>query len=235
MTTGQALGTLKVLALVLAIGLVPLAVAVAWVGQESQASDEAGVDRELGFEAREQAVALERSFSEAQNVTLLLAQNRAFRRFYERPGGRMAKIRAGGRELTEVEGALAYLERIYPGRVSEASFIDASGEENARIAGGRAVPSDRLSTAEERSPFFGPTEALAAAESIKAAPTCRRAPGVRSSPTPAPSWVPADPARAWCTSSSRWRASFARGPSPGVASRCRWWTREPGGSCSTKA
>lgn len=162
MTTGQALGTLKVLALVLAIGLVPLAVAVAWVGQESQASDEAGLDRELGFEAREQAVALERSFSEAQNVTLLLAQNRAFRRFYERPGGRMAKIRAGGRELTEVEGALAYLERIYPGRVSEASFIDASGEENARIAGGRAVPPDRLSTAEERSPFFGPTKALAA-------------------------------------------------------------------------
>jgi len=163
MTPRQALGTLKVLALVLAIGLVPLAVAAVWVGHQSQARDEAGVDRELAFEAQERAAALERSFSEVQNVTLLVAQNGAFRRLFKRPGERMAKVRAGSRELTGVEGALAFLSRLYPGRISEASFRDANGNENARVVGGRALPPDKLSTSQKGS-RLRPTEALAPGE-----------------------------------------------------------------------
>ena len=55
---------------------------------------------------------------------------------------------------------MAYLERLYPGRISEACLIDSTGTEIARVVDGTVAPAEDLSSQEASTPFFAPTLAL---------------------------------------------------------------------------
>jgi diguanylate cyclase (GGDEF)-like protein len=118
------------------------------------------LDRALTNEAREQSEKLDHYFARARSLTLVTAQNPAFRDFYAEPGARSRRIRGGGHAITETRRALAYLEKLFPGSLGEACFIDRGGAENARAVHGRLAPVSQLSPDESRNPFFAPTFAL---------------------------------------------------------------------------
>ena len=69
----------------------------------------------------------------------------------------MARATGSAREANE---AMAYLEELYPGRISEACLIDGTGTEIARVVDGTVAPASDLSTEEASAPFFAPTMAL---------------------------------------------------------------------------
>jgi diguanylate cyclase (GGDEF)-like protein len=115
---------------------------------------------DLNHDAVEQAQVLNAYFARASSVALLTAHSSAFREFYELPGARDEKVRRGGRVLDAVNSSLGYLQRLYPDRIGEACFIDASGAENARTVHGQRAGYADLSSDESRNPFFAPTFAL---------------------------------------------------------------------------
>jgi PAS domain S-box-containing protein len=159
------------MAVVLAIGVLPISVgAVVLQRRDAAAGARDALDRALVTGANEQAGALESYFARARAIDLLTAQNPAFREFYDLPGSRVAKIRAGGPVLEQTSQALAYLEQLFPGSIGEACFIDRGGPENARVVRGeRALPSE-LSPDESKNPFFAPTFALRAGQVYQARP-----------------------------------------------------------------
>ncbi|HKN56407.1 MAG TPA: hypothetical protein VJX66_28205, partial [Amycolatopsis sp.] len=63
-----------------------------------------------------------------------------------------------------------YLEKLYPGRIGEACFIDADGAENARVVRGERAAVDDLSPDESGNPFFRPTFALKQGQVYQARP-----------------------------------------------------------------
>ena len=107
--------------------------------------------------ARDQARSLETYFERAREINLLAAQNPAFRNFTQLGGDRLTNVKAAGKDITAASEALEYLERLYPGAIGEACFIDASGAENARVVGGEHAHVDELSPDESKNPFFAPT------------------------------------------------------------------------------
>ena len=144
-------------ALLLALCLLPAGIGAA-MGQRSQAR--AALDAGLRNAAAEQATVLTDYFQRARSLTLLAAHNPVFARFYETPGSRIDKIRAGGRRMTEINEGLGYLERLFPGSIGEACFIDRSGAEVARMVRGERATIDDLSPDESENPFFAPSFAL---------------------------------------------------------------------------
>ena len=142
------------------------------IGSGASAHSHAGaaLDGALANTASAQAQVLEDYFSRARSIDLLTAHDPAFRHFYALPGSQMAKARAGGPVLGEVNQALGYLERLFPDSIGEACFIDRAGPENARMVRGvRATPKN-LSPDESGAPFFGPTFALRQGQVYQARP-----------------------------------------------------------------
>src|SRR5919206_3078513 len=125
---------------------------------------------ELTHEAAEQAQQLTAYFTRASSIILLTANNAAFRQFYAQGGDRDRKVRRGGPVLDAVNDSLAYLEQLYPDRIGEACFIDASGAENARTVEGERASYADLSKDESKNPFFAPTFALSASQVYQAKP-----------------------------------------------------------------
>jgi diguanylate cyclase (GGDEF)-like protein len=142
---------------VLAIGLLTVAVGAA-VTEHNREREK--LDRQLKSEAKEHAEHVEQYFSRARALTLITAQNPAFREFYQAPGSRRAKIAAHGRTVRDSNKALAYLEDLFPNSIGEACFIDRVGAENARAVKGRVEPPTNLSSNETITSFFRPTFAL---------------------------------------------------------------------------
>jgi diguanylate cyclase (GGDEF)-like protein len=155
------------IALVLAIALLSIAVGAA---AADHARERDSLDRALTTEAREQAAELQDYFARARSLTLVTANNPAYRQFYELPGSRRERIRAGGRIVEEAERGLSYLEELFPGSIGEACFIDAGGAENARAIRGAVEPMSNLSSDETKAPFFEPTFDLDAGEVYQARP-----------------------------------------------------------------
>jgi diguanylate cyclase (GGDEF)-like protein len=153
--------------LLVAICLLPVGIGS---GTSAHSHAVAALDGALTNTASAQAQVLEDYFSRAQSIDLLTASNPAFRHFYESPGDRAAKARAGWRVLDEVNEALGNLERLFPASIGEACFIDRAGPENARMVRGvRATPKD-LSPDESGAPFFGPTFAMRQGQVYQARP-----------------------------------------------------------------
>jgi diguanylate cyclase (GGDEF)-like protein len=124
----------------------------------------ADLDHSLRGDVSQQVTTLENYFERARSINLLTARNPAFRGFYEKPGHRLSKIKAGGRAIAEMNEALEYLETLYPESIGEACFIDRSGAENARVVRGEWAPVPDLSMNEKDNPFFYPTFALDAGQ-----------------------------------------------------------------------
>ena len=139
-----------------ALGVVMFAAAVVGTVQAGRTAAVDDLDRALQTEAEANVAALSEYFDRARTVNLLLAHDTAVTRFA--PGARLpGSAPAGAQAASE---AMAYLEELYPGRISEACLIDATGTEIARVVDGTVAPAEELSTEEAETPFFAPTLAL---------------------------------------------------------------------------
>src|SRR3954451_20174301 len=148
---------LALAALIVGVVLIPTALGVAKLDHDRDVSE---MERALVAETDEHGGALDNYFARSRSVTLLTANSPAFANVLGDPGARVQKVRRGGRDLAEVTHHLGYLEKLYPTSVGEACFIDAQGEEYARVVRGSVAPAGDLSTTEEQTPFFAPTFAL---------------------------------------------------------------------------
>jgi diguanylate cyclase (GGDEF)-like protein len=153
--------------LLVAICLLPVGIGS---GTSAHSHAVAALDGALANTASAQAQVLEDYFARAQSIDLLTANNPAFRRFYQTPGDRAAKIRAGGPVLDDANEALGYLQQMFPHSIGEASFIDRAGPEIARMVRGLRATSADLSPDESAAPFFGPTFALRHGQVYQARP-----------------------------------------------------------------
>src|SRR3954470_3116803 len=144
-------------ALVVGVCLIPSAVGVAKLDHDRRLSE---LDRTLRAETDEHSGALDNYFERAHSVVLLTANSPAFARVLAEPGATAQKVRRQSRNLADVTRQLGYLERLYPASIGEACFIDADGEELARVVRGDIASAADLSTEEEQAPFFAPTFAL---------------------------------------------------------------------------
>src|SRR3954452_17667311 len=144
-------------ALIAGVLLIPSALGVAKVDHDRRTAQ---LERTLVSQAEQHGNALDSYFARARAITLLTANTPAFADVLAEPGTRDAKVRRGGRALSDVTHSLGYLERLYPGSIGEACFIDARGEEFARVVRGAVAPTSTLSTTEANTVFFHPTFAL---------------------------------------------------------------------------
>src|SRR3954454_19948521 len=144
-------------ALIVGIVLIPTALGLAKLDRDRDLSQ---AERMLVAETQEHGGALDNYFLRARSVVLLTANSPAFANVLAEPGSRVQKVRRQGRNIAEVTHHLHYLEQLYPSSIGEACFIDARGEELARVVRGKvAAPAD-LSTTEEQASFFRPTFGL---------------------------------------------------------------------------
>jgi diguanylate cyclase (GGDEF)-like protein len=153
--------------LLVAICLLPVGIGS---GTSARGHARAALDGALANTAAAQAQVLEDYFARARSINLLTANNPAFGHFYELPGSRAAKVRAGGPVLDEANQALGYLEDLFPDSIGEACFIDRAGPENARMVRGERATLEDLSPDESGAAFFAPTFALAHKEVYQARP-----------------------------------------------------------------
>ncbi len=153
--------------LLVAICLLPVGIGS---GTSARGHARAALDGALANTASAQAQVLEDYFARARSINLLTANNPAFGHFYELPGSRAAKVRAGGPVLDEANQALGYLEGLFPDSIGEACFIDRAGPEIARMVRGERATLEDLSPDESGAAFFAPTFALAHKEVYQARP-----------------------------------------------------------------
>jgi diguanylate cyclase (GGDEF)-like protein len=125
---------------------------------------------ELTQDAAEQAQVLNAYFARASSIILLTAHSSDFRRFYAEPGDRNQRVRRGGATIDAINNSLGYLEQLYPDRIGEACFIDASGAENARTVRGERAGYADLSPDESKNPFFAPSFGLGKNQVYQAKP-----------------------------------------------------------------
>src|SRR4051794_21174352 len=158
---------LALAALIVGVVLIPTALGVAKLDHDRDVSE---MERMLVAETDEHGGALDNYFARARSVVLLTANSPAFANVLAERGTRVEKVRRQGRSLREVTHHLGYLEKLYPSSIGEACFIDADGEEFARVVRGRIAPAAELSTVEEQSAFFAPSFALAVGQTHQTRP-----------------------------------------------------------------
>jgi Methyl-accepting chemotaxis protein (MCP) signalling domain len=164
------LGSIKAFAVVLLVGLAPLAFLAADSARGATARSNQALDQRLSNVVGAERSSLLEYFERARTVNRLLARDSSFEAFYNAPGSRAAKVSAQIPSLLAINNALTYLEQIYPTSIGEACFIDRSGPENARAVRGKVAPVYGLSPDESKNPFFRPTFALNVGEVYQARP-----------------------------------------------------------------
>lgn len=135
-------------AVIAALVLLPLGVGL---GVTEHRRAQSALDRKLTASTEEASRTLRAKFVEIRTTVLLLGENSAFRRTYT---AQRAAAKASAQR--DVDLALAYLPRLYPGAISEICFIDRGGSENARVVGTRLAPAAELSPDEKANSFFAP-------------------------------------------------------------------------------
>jgi diguanylate cyclase (GGDEF)-like protein len=128
----------------------------------------ADLDNTMGADAASHASSLKEYFERAQSIDLLLAHDSALNQFDPGLGARSASQTQAA--TAQAGKAMAYLQQLYPGRISEACLIDATGTERARVVRGKVAPASELSTQEAKNPFFAPTMSLPVGRVFQAAP-----------------------------------------------------------------
>ena len=150
------------------LGVALLTAAVVSAVAAGRAAALADLDRALSADASSHASALSEYFERAKAIDLLLAHDSVFQQF--EPGrGQLSGPQAAAATLRAGQ-ALAYLEKLYPGRTSEACMIDATGTELSKVVRGKVAPASQMSNQEADNPFFAPTMALAQGHVYQAAP-----------------------------------------------------------------
>ena len=144
-------------AMVLGLCLLPAGIGAA-MGQHGEAK--AALASGLSRAASEQGELMGDYFARARAINVLVARNPAFRHFYELPGSREQRLRAGGPVLDEVNAALRDVDDLFRDSISEACFIDRSGAEVGRMVRTERAALDDLSLNESKNPFFAPTLAM---------------------------------------------------------------------------
>lgn len=158
---------MSVVALLLGLCLLPAGIGAA-MAQHSEAS--ASLQAGLSRAASEEAELLSDYFARARSINLLVSRNPALRHFYELPGTRIQRLKAGGPVVEEVNSALRDVDDLFSDSISEACFIDRSGAEVARMIRTQRAPLEELSTNESQNPFFAPTLAMKPGEVYQSAP-----------------------------------------------------------------
>jgi diguanylate cyclase (GGDEF)-like protein len=154
-------------ALIIGVVLIPTALGLAKLDRDRDVSQ---LERLLVGETDEHGGAIENYFARSRSIVLLTANAPAFANVLAEPGSREDKVRRRSRSLREATVQLGYLERLYPNSIGEACFIDAAGNEFARVVRGEVAPAGDLSTEEEQAPFFAPTFALRTGETHQTSP-----------------------------------------------------------------
>jgi len=113
------------------------------------------LDYTMRADAVAHASSLKEYFERAQSVNLLLAHDAALRQFDPSRAKRSARQTQAA--MAQAGAAMAYLEQLYPGRISEACLIDSTGTELSRVVRGKVAPAADLSTEEAKAPFFSPS------------------------------------------------------------------------------
>lgn len=144
-------------ALIVGVVLMPTAFGIAKLEHDRDVTE---IQRTLAAETDEHGSALEAYFAQATSNILLTANSPAFARVLSEPGSREQRVRRQSRALRDATRHLGYLEQLYRRSIGEACFIDADGEELARVVRGEIAAAPDLSTVEEKQPFFAPTFAL---------------------------------------------------------------------------
>jgi diguanylate cyclase (GGDEF)-like protein len=164
--------SLKLVLLITALALVPLGLGVMVLKQSEQAQVEQ--DAALESEADAAAARLRDSMAETRATVLITAHNPAFRDFYRAGGDRYQKIVGGGATMDRVNGALLYLSRLYPQSIVQASFVDGSAAENARVVRGSREAPHVLADDVSGDAFFTPALALAEDHVLQSRPHISR-------------------------------------------------------------
>jgi diguanylate cyclase (GGDEF)-like protein len=154
-------------ALIVGVVLIPTALGLAKLDHDREVSQ---LERLLVAETDEHGSAIENYFARSRSIVLLTANAPAFGNVLAERGTREDKIRRQSRSLREATAQLGYLERLYPGSIGEACFIDADGNEFTRVVRGAVAPAGDLSTEEEQASFFEPTFALRTGETHQTSP-----------------------------------------------------------------
>src|SRR3954454_6562423 len=149
--------TISFTALIVGVLLIPTALGMVKLDHDRDASE---LECALVAETDEHGGALESYFARSRSIVLLTANSSPFAKLLSEPGTRAQKVRRQGPNIADVTHHLGYLEQLYPTSIGEACFIDANGEELARVVRGEIAPAGDLSTVEEQAPFFAPTFAL---------------------------------------------------------------------------
>jgi hypothetical protein len=126
---------------------------------ESRVAARGALDHSLEDQAVARAIALQEHFERSASLSLLLANDSALKAYAG--ANRVAPGRPAPAQMSPAAGrALAYLQQLYPGRITAASLLDRFGTEHARAVRGIVTPADRLSYSSTRGSFFEPTLAL---------------------------------------------------------------------------
>jgi diguanylate cyclase (GGDEF)-like protein len=137
--------------------LLPTALGAAKLDRDQSVSQ---LERSLIAETEKQGSALDSYFALARSNVLITANSPAFADVLAEPGKPRAKAKLRNRKMDDVIHELGYLEQLYPSAIGEACFINAKGEEFARVVRGVVARAGDLSTNEEHTVFFAPTFAL---------------------------------------------------------------------------
>ena len=158
-------------------GAILLTVAIVTTVTSGQAAAQDDLDNRLQSVSLLTAAKLGEYFDRARSIELLLADSTTFRAFepHGAHGEHHAAV-AGDAPLVldptarEAAEAMAYLEELYPNRISEACLINSHGHELARVVNGTVAPPEELSHEEASAPFFAPTLQLPAGRVYQALP-----------------------------------------------------------------
>ncbi|MEP7035531.1 MAG: EAL domain-containing protein [Dermatophilaceae bacterium] len=149
------------------------AVSTVTAGRDAAVAD---LDHALAANSTYHATALREYFERAQSINLLLGHDVSlllgpdFESRLLDPGRSQLSGTQAGVAAAAAGAAMAYLEQLYPGRISEADVIDATGTELGQVVSGKVLPASQMSTNEMGNPFFAPTMRLAQGQVYQSAP-----------------------------------------------------------------
>ncbi len=158
-------GVLRVLTA--ALGVLLLVLAVTTSSREARETAVERVDHDLTTTAVAQAAQLGEYFERARSINLILARDQAFSALAPSNGepGELSEP-----ALAKAGAAIAFLESLYPDKISEACLIALDGRELVRVTDGQVAAAEDLSADESGAPFFEPTTRLGPEEVHQSAP-----------------------------------------------------------------